>query len=76
MNSIGQNPAEKYWKFGTDGSMTCSIHHIPTIGYSGAEEKWAHQPKEHVSIDEMVKTYEGYIAILAEIYGLDVSNFN
>lgn len=76
LNSIGQNPAEKYWKFGTDGSMTCSIHHIPTIGYSGAEEKWAHQPKEHVSIDEMVKTYEGYIAILAEIYGLDVSNFN
>jgi putative selenium metabolism hydrolase len=76
LRSLGQDPAEKYWKFGTDGGTTCAIHGIPTIGYSGAEEKWAHQPKEQVNIEEMMKTYEGYIAILAEIYGIDVSNFN
>jgi len=76
LRALGQNPAEKYWKFGTDGGMTCAYHNIPTIGYSGAEEKWAHQPKEQVSIDEMMKTYEGYVAMLSEIYGIDKSNFN
>ena len=76
LRALGQEPKQRYWMFGTDGGMTCAYNNIPTIGYSGAEEKWAHQPKEQVSIDEMVKTYEGYIAILAEIYGLDVSNFN
>lgn len=76
LRALGQNPAEKYWKFGTDGGITRAVHGIPTIGYSGAEEKWAHQPKEQVSISEMMKTYEGYIAILAEIYGLDLELFN
>ncbi len=76
LRALGQNPSPKYWKFGTDGGMTCALHGIPTIGYSGAEEKWAHQPKEQVNIDEMMKTYEGYIAMLAEIYGIDPANFN
>lgn len=76
LRSVGQDPGEKYWKFGTDGGITCAVYGIPTIGYSGAEEKWAHQPKEQVSVEEMVKTYEGYIAILAELYGIDQANFN
>ncbi len=64
LRSIGQNPAEKYWKFGTDGSMSAGIYEVPTIGYSGAEEKWAHQPNEKVNIDEMLKTLKAYIAML------------
>ncbi len=75
LRSIGQNPAEKYWKFGTDGSMSAGIYGIPTIGYSGAEEKWAHQPKEQVNIDEMLKTFDGYIVMLCEIYDINVDNF-
>ncbi len=75
LKSIGQNPAEKYWKFGTDGSMSAGIHSIPTIGYSGAVEKWAHQPKEQVNIDEMLKTFEGHIAIICELMELDINNF-
>jgi len=76
LRAIGQDPATKYWKFGTDGGITCALHGIPTIGYSGAEGKWAHKPKEQVSISEMNKTYEGYIAILSEIYGLDLKDFD
>ncbi len=75
LQSIGQNPAEKYWKFGTDGSMSAGLYGIPTVGYSGAEEKWAHQPKEQVNIDEMLKTFEGYIAILCELYEIDIAVF-
>ncbi len=75
LRSLGQDPAEKYWKFGTDGSMCAGIYGIPTIGYSGAEEKWAHQPNEKVNIDEMLKTFEGYVAMLCELYDIDISVF-
>jgi putative selenium metabolism hydrolase len=76
LQASGQAPAEKYWKFGTDGSMSAGIYGIPTIGYSGAEEKWAHQPNERVNIDEMLKTFDGYLAIICQIMGLDKNIFN
>jgi len=76
LQGLGQNPKEAYKQAGTDGSMTCCIHKIPTIIYCGAEASQAHQPKEYVTIDQMMDTYEGYIAILAEFYGLDLEIFN
>lgn len=76
LHKVGQDPQETYWEFGTDGSSTAALHGIPTIGYSGADEKWAHQPQERVNIEEMLKTYEGNIAIVAELYGLDLSLFD
>lgn len=71
LEEIGQNPQEKYWKFGTDGSVTRGVFGIPTIGYSMAEERWAHQPKERVSVDAMLACIEGYAAMLCRIYGLN-----
>lgn len=68
--TVGQEAQCFFWKFGTDGSMTAGIHKIPTIGYSHADEKWAHQPKEQVSITEMCKTIEGTIAMCAAVLGL------
>ncbi|MDR1514254.1 MAG: M20/M25/M40 family metallo-hydrolase [Synergistaceae bacterium] len=68
--SIGQKLECVYWKFGTDGSMTAGLHNIPTIGYSHAEERWAHQPKEQVSVTEMLKTIKGTAAMAAAILGL------
>ena len=65
--AAGQPPETVYWKFGTDGSMTAALHGIPTIGYSHAEEKWAHQPRERVSVSEALKTAEGTFAILKAI---------
>jgi len=75
LKSVGQNPGDYYWKGGTDGSMTCAIHNIPTIGYSGAEVEWAHKPNEQVSISEMLKTFDGYIAIVCSLMGLDINVF-
>lgn len=76
LHALGQSPQKKYWKFGTDGSMSAGLHNITTIGYSGAEEKWAHQPKEQVNINAMLDTIEGYLAILCGIYGIDISLFD
>lgn len=70
LKEIGQDPKEKYWKFGTDGSITKGAHNIPTIGYSTAEERWAHQPKERVNVDGMLSCIEGYAAMLCGVYGV------
>lgn len=67
----GQKPIKDYWTFGTDGSAYCGIYQIPTIGYSCAEYHQAHQPKEHVVVDDMMECMEGYTAILCEIYDID-----
>lgn len=67
----GQDPVKDYWTFGTDGSAFCGIFKIPTIGYSCAEYPQAHQPQEHVIIDDMIDCIEGYTAILCEIYKID-----
>ena len=71
LKSVGQNPGKSYWQFGTDGSAFAGMYHIPTIGYSCANDDEAHQPKEHVVIDDMLSCIEGYTAILCELYGLD-----
>ncbi len=67
LKKVGQTPKINYWKFGTDGSMTAALLGIPTIGYSGTEEKYAHTPEEQVNIEMMLKSLEGYHAIIAEI---------
>jgi len=70
LRSIGQNPQINYWKFGTDGSMTAGLLGIPTIGYSGTEEGYAHTPEERVNIGMMMQSLEGYYTIAAELLGL------
>lgn len=70
LENAGQKPECFYWKFGTDGGYTAGLRGIPTIGYSHAEEKWAHQPKEQVKISQMMKTIEGTEAMLAAVLDL------
>ena len=70
LQAIGQCPKEKYWQFGTDGSVTSGVHGIPTIGYSGAEERWAHQAQERINLDAALATIEGYVAMLCAQYGI------
>ncbi len=40
---------------------------IPTIGYSGTEERYAHTPAERVNIEMMMQSLEGYFSILSEL---------
>jgi len=71
LKKIGQNPAIKYWKFGTDGSMTSALMDIPTIGYSGTEECYAHTSTELVNIEMMMQSLEGYVSIISELLELE-----
>ncbi len=71
LRKIGQNPEIKYWKFGTDGSMTSGLMGIPTVGYSGTEESYAHTPEEMVNIEMMMQSLEGYFSIISELMELE-----
>ncbi len=75
LKKIGQTPKIKYWKFGTDGSMTAALMGIPTIGYSGTEERYAHTPAELVNIEMMMRSLEGYFSIISELFGLEKGPF-
>jgi putative selenium metabolism hydrolase len=75
LKKIGQTPKIKYWKFGTDGSMTAALMGIPTIGYSGTEERFAHTPGEMVNIKMMMQSLEGYFAIISELFELEPAQF-
>jgi len=72
LRAIGQDPRIHYWKFGTDGSMTAGLLGVPTIGYSGTEESFAHTPEERVNIDMMMRSLEGYYAMVTELLGLQL----
>lgn len=52
------------WKFGTDGVYTYGLREIPTIGIGSGDEALAHQSNEHVSVRDVEKAVEAYIAIL------------
>jgi acetylornithine deacetylase/succinyl-diaminopimelate desuccinylase-like protein len=73
LKAVGQDPEFGYWRFGTDGSMSAGLMEIPTIGYSGMEEQYAHTPEEQVNIDKMLKSLEGYIAIVCELLDIDTA---
>jgi acetylornithine deacetylase/succinyl-diaminopimelate desuccinylase-like protein len=74
LKGVGQKPEFGYWRFGTDGSMSAGLMEIPTIGYSGMEEQYAHTPEEQVNIDKMVQSLEGYIAIVCELLEIDIAD--
>lgn len=72
LKKIGQNPQIDYWKSGTDGSLTAGLMEIPTIGYSGLEERYVHTPEDRVNIEMMMQSLEGYFSIICELLGVDV----
>ncbi|MEG2083695.1 MAG: M20/M25/M40 family metallo-hydrolase, partial [Oscillospiraceae bacterium] len=74
LRAVGLPCDEKYWQFGTDGSVSAGGYGIPTIGYSHARESWAHQPKERVCIDDMLCSVEGYSAILCKLFALPLDD--
>lgn len=76
LKTLGQPAATGYWKFGTDGSYSAGIKGIPTIGYQWGEESLAHTPIEHISIQQLVDTTEGYVGIVLELFDLDLGVLN
>ena len=76
LQAIGQAVEYDYWKFGTDGSMFAGEMGIPCIGYQGGDESQAHRYDEHITLDELIMTADGYAAILCELMDIDPKVLN
>ncbi len=72
LKAVDQPAETGYWKFGTDGSWSAGVMNIPTIGFQWGHESLAHTSHEHITIEQLVKTTEGYAAMLCELYGVGV----
>lgn len=55
--------------------MTSALMGIPTIGYSGTEERYAHTPEELVNIEMLMQSLEGYFSIISELLELEPNQF-
>ena len=67
----GQRSEYGYFIGGVDGAYTAGLMGVPTIGYSGADEKLAHSAEEHTTVDTLVADTRAYVAILCELSGID-----
>lgn len=76
LKKVGQEPGTGYIEGGTDGSYTCGIAGVPTICYSIVEIALCHTEQENAPVEWLVNTFEGFVAILSELYGIDLAEFD
>ena len=63
---LGKAPKRKTWTFATDGRFYSWLG-IPVIGFGPGEEHFAHTDKDHVKVEDYLKTIEVYVAIAKKI---------
>ena len=66
-NTIGREPQIITWRFSTDGVYTNGIKRIPTIGFGPGDERLAHQPNEHIKINDVFTAIDGYANLAKEL---------
>lgn len=76
LRAVGLKDEEDYMVGGTDGSYTSAIAGIPTILYNTVASPKSHQEQEYVKLDELVGCYDAYVSILAEVYEIDLAEFD
>jgi len=64
--ALGRAPKRKTWTFATDGKFYSWLG-IPVIGFGPGEEQFAHTDKEHVRVDDYLKTIEVYAAVAQRV---------
>ena len=60
---MGREPEIIGWRFSTDGIATAGQLGIPTVGFGPGDPSLAHQPDEHVSLDDVMVAAMGYCAL-------------
>ncbi|MFW9923524.1 MAG: YgeY family selenium metabolism-linked hydrolase [Candidatus Thorarchaeota archaeon] len=59
-------PKISYWRFSTNGVTTKGVYEIPTIGFGPGNEVQAHTYNEYLSIEQLLKATEFYLAFLID----------
>jgi putative selenium metabolism hydrolase len=60
---MGKEPDIIGWRFSTDGIATAGQLGIPTVGFGPGDPSLAHQPDEHISLDDVMAAVKGYCAL-------------
>jgi len=55
------------WRFSTDGIATSGQLGIPTVGFGPGDPTLAHQPNEHIALDDVVSAAKGYCALACRL---------
>jgi len=66
--ALGKAPKKKVWTFATDGKFYSWLG-IPVIGFGPGEEQFAHTEKDHVRVEDYLKTIEVYAAVARRVCG-------
>lgn len=65
---LGERVEPGAWRFGVNGTFMVEAG-IPTVGVGPGNEKWAHTPDEHVSIDQLKQVVRIYEDLLQRVCG-------
>ena len=58
--AIGREPEVIGWRFSTDGIATSGQLGIPTVGFGPGDPTLAHQPNEHIALNDVISAAKGY----------------
>ena len=72
---VGQDVKYKYWGFSTDMPATQVNLGIPSLGYSGLQECYAHLPIERVRLDYLEKGLAGGVGMYLKLSELEAKDF-
>lgn len=65
-SKVNPNAEFKIWNFSTDGVYSAGERNILTIGFGPGNEKLAHQPNEHISVEDIRRATRGYMELIRE----------
>jgi putative selenium metabolism hydrolase len=68
LRSVGLNPELTQYSFCTNGSHYAGEAGIKTVGFGPSRENLAHTIDEHIAVDELLKSAEGYYGILRSVF--------
>lgn len=58
--ALGRPPSVGKWGFSTNGTATCGLFGVPTVGFGPGDEAFAHSPDDQCPIDHLVAAARFY----------------
>jgi len=58
--ALGRLPSVGKWGFSTNGTATCGLFGVPTVGFGPGDEAFAHSPDDQCPIDHLVAAARFY----------------
>jgi putative selenium metabolism hydrolase len=60
VQALGRTPPVGKWTFSTNGTATCGMFGIPTVGFGPADEMHAHTPDDQCPVEHLTRAAQFY----------------